>query len=416
MKKFLIGLICATFLFGIFGCKSKETSLKDSGTNLSHTYIGNTLIKDDDALTYSIINPYETQLQLSTMQIWGYLGKAELNQDKACVKSGNGSLKIRVEANPLVYEAPCIYQALNQTPINGKAHNDFTEVTHVCVDVYSTETETTKIGVGLVYFWDSNDGNNTSQSTTTWIEVQPGWNKIVYTVNRESILQTDIITDAGTTIRVPYVQYISFWFERGESDKVYYFDDLKVYKTGTPTTLIDDVREKDEICTFEQGWQVTSLQHFPWLPVDLCPMLQLNTDLRYSQDNRGGSLKMIFPIAEGERYSGVNITDVYLKKMDFTKYSDDDYLCFNFYTPVENSVDFAVVQLFTTSNENIFFSRDYPIVAGKWMTVRLSIGELRNGPTPQTNINNCQIMQVASYTKSTVGILYVDNIRVETTN
>lgn len=414
MKRFLIGLICTTFLFGIFGCKAKEASIENNGSNLSHVYMGNTLIEDDDALTYSIINPYETQLQLSTMQIWGYLGKAELNQDAAFVKSGKGSLKVQVESKPMVYEAPCIYQALNQTPINGKAHNDFTEVTHICVDVYSAETETTRLGVGLVYFWNSNDRNNTSQSATTWIDVQPGWNKIVYTVNRESIIQTDILTEDGITVRVPYVQYVSFWFERGEADKVYYFDNLKLYKTGTPTTVIDDVREKDEICTFEQSWQVTSLQHFPWLSTDLCPTLELNTDLRYVKNNRGGSLKMVFPIADAERYSGVNITDAYLDKMDFTQYRDDDYLCFNFYTPVENPVDFAVVQLFTNSNENIFFSRDYPIVAGKWMTVRLPIGELRNGPTPQTNINNCQIMQVASYTKSTIGILYVDNICVET--
>ncbi len=414
MKKILIGLICITFLFGIFGCKSKETSPEKSATNFSHIYMGNTLIEDDDALTYSIVNPYETQLQLSTMQIWGYLGKAELNQDNSFVKSGKGSLKIEVESNPFVYEAPCVYQALNQTPINGKAHNDFTEVTHISVDVYSAETQTTRIGVGLVYFWNSNDRNNTSQSTTTWIDVQPGWNKIVYTVNRESIIQTDIIAEDGTTIRVPYVQYISFWFERGEADKVYYFDDLKLHKTGTPMTVIDDVREKDEICTFDQGWQVTSLQCFPWLSTDLFPTLELNTDLQYTQYNRGGSLKMTLPVEAGGRYTGVNITDAYLDKMDFTQYSDDDYLCFNFYTPIENPVDFAVVQLFTSSNENIFFSRDYPIVAGKWMTVRLSIGELRNGPTPQTNIDNCQIMQVASYTKATVGILYVDNIRVET--
>lgn len=412
MKRIIIFLCSIILSFSFVGCKSNQDESENAEKNPSHIYMGNTLI-EDDALTYSNVNPYETQLQLSTMQIWGYLGKAELNQDKGFIKSGNGSLKVQVESEPLVNEAPCIYQALDQTPINGKALNDFTEVTHVCVDVFSAETETTRIGVGLVYLWNSNNTNATSQSTTKWIDVKPGWNKIIYTVNRESIILTEMIADDGTTTKVPYVQYVSFWFDRGETDKVYYFDDLKLYKTGTPATVIDDVREKDEICTFDQSWQITSLEYFTWLSADLCPTLELNTDLRYSQYNRGGSLKMTFPVTEKARFTGVHIKDAYLNKMDFTSYSDDDYLCFNFYTPVESPVDFVVVQLFTNKIDNRFLEREFPISAGKWLTVRLSIGELRKGPNPKTNINDCQIMQVASYTKSTVGVLYVDNIRVE---
>ena len=122
---------------------------------------------------------------------------------------------------------------------------------------------------------------------------------------------------------------------------------------------------------------------------------------------------MTFPATEKPRFTGVHIRDAYLNKMDFTAYGDNDYLCFNFYTPVENPVDFVVIQLFTDKIDNRFLERDFPISAGKWMTVRLSIGELRKGPNPKTNINACKIMQVASYTKSTVGVLYVDNIRVE---
>lgn len=409
MKKIWFFLISFVLSFCAIGCSSNEKELKNKG-NPSHIYMGNTLMQGDNASTYSYVNSYDTQLQLSTMQIWGYLGKAQLNQDKTFIKSGEGSLKIQVVSDPLVDDAPCIYQGMDQSPINGKALNDFTEVTHVCVDVYSAETETTRIGVGLVYKWN---GSQTSQSTTKWIEVNPGWNKIVYGVNRETIIQTDIIADDGTTKRVPFVEYISFWFDRGETDKYYYFDDLKLYKTGTLATVIDDIREKDEICTFDQAWQINRLENFTWLTADLYPVVELNTDINYVQNNRGGSLKMTFPATEKQRFTGVHIRDAYLNKMDFTSYNDDDYLCFNFYTPVENPVDFVVIQLFTDKIDNRFLEREFPISAGKWMTVRLSIGELRKGPNPKTNINSCKIMQVASYTKSTVGVLYVDNIRVE---
>ncbi len=395
MKKIVSVIMSALICFGLIGvagCIDKEETPQNAPTVETPSKIGK-------------VNPFDTQKQLSSVQMFGYLGKAELNKDAAYIKEGEGSMKVTVESDPIANESPFFYQGLDQTPISRANFTNFDYVSHVAMEVYNAQEETSRIGLRLIYKYDS--WGDTKQSIITWFDLTPGWNAVEYVPGRE------YITLNGDGIR--FVESIALVFERGEEDTVYYLDDLRQYQTNiAPSTIIKQLAE-NEICSFDHKWQSMSLGNLYWVDAKMQPIVEFNLDPKYTATGSGGSLKLTFPADSKDDISwpGIIIPSTSLETIDFSVYDDNDVLCIDAYTPEGKSAD-SFTLLLLGPNTSTYFQQSQRLKAGAWTNFRITVGEIRKKDTnSRVDFEDTDAIEITVSGRTREQVLYLDNIRME---
>ncbi len=398
MKKLVSVIISALMCFGFMGISSgcadnTAESSSSQGTVQTESKIGK-------------VNPFDTQKNLSSIQMFGYLGKAELNKDKAFIKEGEGSMKVTVSANPIANESPYLFQGLNQTPISRGDFTNFDYVSHVVMNVYNQQQEKSRIGLRLIYKYDS--WGDTKQSVITWFDVAPGWNSIEYVPGREYIALN------GDGVR--FVEAIGIVFERSAADTVYYLDDLRQYNTTIPPSEIVNRLAENEICSFDYMWQCMALGNLSWVSARMQPIVEFNTNPKYTSTGSGGSLKLTFPADTKDDISwpGVIIPQSSIDSIDFSAYDDNDLFCIDAYTPENSAVSQFTVILCGTEMTQNFFQASHNLQPGAWSTFKISVGEIRKKDTSSlVDFEDLKNIELTVSGRTIKTELYFDNIRME---
>ncbi len=397
MKKIISLFVSALLCLGVMGaagCSSKDSQEPSTPT-----------VEVEASSKIDKVNPFDSQRQLSSLQMFGYLGKAELNKDENYIKEGEGSMKVTVDANPISNESPFFYQGLDQTPISRGNFTNFDYVSHVVMETYNAQETDSRIGLRLIYKYDS--WGDTKQSIITWFDLKPGWNTIEYVPGREYINLN------GDGIR--FVESIALVFERGTEDTVYYLDDLRQYRTNIPPSTIIKQLAENEICSFDHKWQSMSLGNLYWVSAKMQPIVEFNVNPAYTATGNGGSLKLTFPADSKDDISwpGVIIPSATLETIDFSVYDDNDVLCVDAYTPEDKQVDSFTI-LLLGPNTTLFFQDNQRLKAGAWTQYRISVGDIRKMDSSSlVDFEDLDAIEFTVSGRTREQVVYFDNVRME---
>lgn len=385
MKKILTLILSAILLLSVTACSKKKEE---------------PIVTSDKVVT---LNNFDNQVDLNTLTLNGVLGKAELNDQVSYLISGEGSLKVTVIANPYKSSQPYLYQAM-QINKAGIDCTDFSNVEHVTLQVYNTQTTTEKIGMQMVYTDTYNKG------ITEWFELKPqAWTNVKYTISREFIPETKTV-DGSMKYLVTGMNII---FNRPTKDEVFYLDEMKVYKTDKGFTPVKMTLEKDEICSFDKLWQVQKLGFECYDGAELVPSVS------YVKDNTatgvGAACRMeTVPGPGAGRWPGIVFNEEMLKLIDWSSYKDDDKLCFDAYTPSINGLDMIYLNLYV--NGVRYASMDgASLKRGEWTTISYTVKQM-NGYSPSPSMTFAGVTGIKLFYlehSGTPKIVYLDNFRME---
>ena len=341
------------------------------------------------------LNGYETQAEFSTMTLQGILGKVELSKDTAYVTAGEASAKVTVVHNPYsVSDSPYLYQAANLVK-RGEDHTDFSKAKRITLDVYNANTTVERIGLQLQYA--------ETVSLISWFTLQPSsWTEVQYAVPRESIPK--YVKDNGDEVN--YVKGINLMYERPSSqDKVFYMDNMRLYKTEKAIEPLVKTLKINEIASFENWWQVAGLTVGGG---NYAPIVEWVKDK--STDN-GAALKLT--AQPGGIWPSIRFEEEHCALIDWASYSGDDEFAVDIYLPAGQEMEIAL----TIYGYGIpTFSSQVVLEAGKWNTIAYSVDYINS------HLYGANSYTFERTTEFTIGYrefvgtqnrqLYIDNIRM----
>ncbi len=384
MKRILAVILCFCFSIGFVACEEPQT--------------------ENDEKSIVLINGFESLAEMDTFTNFGVLGKISVNTQKEYVKSGEKSAKILVTSDPYKAAAPYVSQAF-ELKKREKNYTNFSDVGFLTLQIYNPQSETLRIGLQLVHKY--------STGMREYFDVLPNaWTKIQYTVTREYIPKLESMNN------IPYVSDLRIYFDRQEQDTIFYIDDLYLYKTKTTYEDVSMRLKRDEICSFDSGWQVafTQLEH-GGLDV-LMPTISMETVT--TSTNGGGSLKIIAPAGLGsyketERWPGVALNKDMLKLVNWGSYSGSAKFCFDVYTPLTNSVDEIWISAYA-DGIRYFSGPAEKLVPGRWITISYTVDEMNSTWewTEDRNFATTESISVRYGEETGVErVFYLDNFRME---
>ncbi len=395
MKKVLLTFLSILLCFSAVACKRTEESSSQGATP-----------QEESKSAVVVFNDFENQKVFNTVGVNGYLGKCELNDDKAYVTSGEKSMKLIVSSNPYYAGNGSLYQSLNHAPLGLGNYTNLNEISHICLDVYSEQEEDRTIGIQLVY--EYRDYKDSPKSMVEWFTVSKGKNVIEYAVSRELIN-----LDIGD---VRFVEAIEIFFERGETDEVYYLDAFRMYKTKVPASSFTVKLQEDEICLFDYKWQFSYLTNRTYVQSDMQPIFEFNTEPSYTVSGSGGSLKVTFPAAEKNDvyYPAFYVGHDLMKLVDLSLYDDNDLLCVDIYSATPEGMDVFLLLTGEAWDTQEFLVKTVALSYGKWINFKISVGDL-NAMRTKDNLtfeDTC-FLGFSVSSKTWAQTAYFDNIRME---
>ncbi len=396
MKKVLLIFLSVLLSFSAVACKKAEQSSSSSqGAQ-----------PQESQSAVIVFNDFENQKSFNTVGMKGYLGNCELNDDKAYVTSGEKSMKLTVSSNPYYIGNGSLYKSLNHDPLGLGNYTNLNEISHICLDVYSEQEEDRTIGIQLIY--EYRDYKDSPKSMVEWFTVSKGKNVIEYAVSRE-LIELDI----GD---VRFVEAIEIFFERGETDEVYYLDAFRMYKTKVPASPFTVKLQEDEICSFDYKWQFSYLTNRTYVQSDIQPIFEFNTEPSYTVSGSGGSLKVTFPAAEKNDiyYPAFYVGHDLMKLVDLSLYDDNDLLCVDVYSATPEGMDVFLLLTGEAWDTQEFLVKTVALSYGKWINFKISVGDL-NAIRTKDNLtfkDTC-FLGFSVGSKTWAQTAYFDNIRME---
>jgi len=348
------------------------------------------------------VNDFESNEEFNLIRLFGVLGTVTQNTEAEYVKSGVSSAKVVVESDPYKAGSPYIEQAF-ELKKKGVDYRNFSDVAAVSMDVYNATGGETRMGLQLTYKYSNGTRKN--------FDLQEGWNTIRFSVKREYIPQ---YTDAYD-VTAPFVEGLKIMFERGEEDGVYYLDNLKLYKTEKSYSPVTMSLKENEICSFDQDWQVELLE--PEGRPEVLASYTRVTDV--TATGSGSSVRVEAPGSASnlESWPGIFLCRDMTALVPWAEYPDDAYLCFDVYAPKENGLGSVWLSMYSGA-QRYFVTEELIVSPGAWTTYRFSVKDMN---THWSNPNNKKYnvatttgitMRWAEHTGSTC-IVYFDNFRME---
>ena len=349
------------------------------------------------------INTFDSHADLNSLTLNGVLGKVEVNQEDAYLKSGDGSAKVTVISDPYKAAQPYLYQAMNVQK-TGVDCTDFSKVEHVTMDVYNPQSKVKRIGMQPVFTDAYNKG------VIEWFDLKAsGWTKVKYTIAREYIPLNK--NEQGEKVHL--VTGMNIIFDRPSENEEFYLDDMKIYKTDKGFTPVKMALGKDEICSFDKLWQVQKLGLECYDGAELVPTVSYVKDI--TSTGSGAALRMdTIPGPGAGRWPGIVLNEEMLSLVDWASYGDNDRFCFDVYTPTTNSLDKIYPNLYV--NGVRFVSADgISLKRGEWITVSYTVKELNAyGAGKQMDFSQVTGIKIFYLEHSgTSKVVYLDNFRME---
>ena len=370
---------------GLCGCQSQEKETETTPTN-----------------PVILLNDFETQADLSTTAMVGLLGRAELNQDAAYKTSGQGSVKLTVIHDPYTEAlSPTLFQSVNLQKRQLDC-SDFSKTSSMTVDVYNANSTVEKLGIQMRY-------SASGYSLIEWFDLAPNtWTTIRYKVPRESIPQSQKNGKVGS-----FIQGIQFLYERPtDTDRVFYMDNVRLYKTSDTVEVLDKVLKQDEICSFDSWWQVAGLTISGGA---YAPTVSWVKDKVVSG---GAAVKLNAVGGNDGVWPEIAFEPDYCKLIDWSSYGENDTMAIDVYLPEGQQMEIALTLY---ANGIPFYTKQVELVAGEWNTISCTVGEIHSQLS-----EGAEGLKFSMTTKITLGYrgflgtedrqIYLDNFRMERAN
>lgn len=345
------------------------------------------------------VNDFESNDEFGLIRLFGVLGRVEQNTQAEYVKTGSASAKVIVESNPYKPGAPYMQQAFELKKA-GKDFRNFSSVASLSVDVYNATGEKSRMGMQLNY--------GTSNGTRKNFDLETGWNTIRFNIKREYIPQTTN-TD---NVTAPFVEGLSILFDRGATDKVYYVDNLCLYKTEKSYTPITMSLKENEICSFDREWQVELLE--PEGRSDLLASYMQVSDI--TANGTGCSIRVEAPGSSSNlgSWPGIFLNREMTALVPWSEYPSDARLCFDVYAPEEGGMDTIWLSMYS-GGTRYFVTDELALTPGKWITYSFTVAEMNS----QMNSSRHSVSSTTGLTirweekAGAARIFYMDNFRME---
>ena len=216
----------------------------------------------------------------------------------------------------------------------------------------------------------------------------------------------------------PFVESLKILFERGNEDTVYYLDNLKIYKTEKSFTPVTLSLKENEICSFDQDWQVELLE--PEGRPETLASYTRATDV--TSTGSGSSVRVEAPGASSNlgSWPGIFLCRDMTALVPWSEYPEDAYLCFDVYAPEGNGLDCVWLSMYSGA-QRYFVTDQLFVTPGVWTTYRFSVKDMNshwsNPNNKKYNVSTTTGITIrwAEHTNPTQ-VVYVDNFRMEFSN
>ena len=355
-----------------------------------------------------LVNDFETQKDLNSMMMYTVLGKVTVQSDESYISHGEASAKITVMADPFDggYDAytPSLYQSMNIKK-DGRDYRDFSKTGTVEFDLYNSSDTQQRIGLALYYSYYN------GSSAREWFTLAPNaWTTVRYSVTRELIPESK--NGEGNTVR--NVEGVYLYFDRQQEETNFYLDALRLYSNDSPIgESVKGELKENEICSFDSLWQITGTAMSTG---NARPTLSQSK--AFTSDG-GSSLKVqtTATAAGGYYYFYLRKANLY-KFANFSKLSDDDYFCFELYSPTDGGFEGAIHMYIYTAGQSAYISETvFNVTAGNLSKVRIPLSEINSAPNADPENDACfQYLIDITFgyrTSNSSQTFYIDNVRVE---
>ena len=327
---------------------------------------------DSDLLPsdYKMINDFECWDDLATLLFKDSFGKATINTDLNYIKHGQGSMKVEIFST---YEMPTILLYPGFNPIN---KSNFNDVDRIITDVYNSSDE--EVSIFLNIDSRSTYGFEMDATAREYILKPNSWNKVVYDLNREYLLDTFSLDE---------VMHIAMRFERIKSDPyTLYIDNMQIH-INDELKAKTYVRESDEIMFFENDRDIDYFNCTSYyFLTKIYPIIDINIEPKYVSQGKK-SLRVRIPEGTNGAFPMIelhNNKEVIDRISKANGISLDIFNANNLNIPI----DIHIRDFNRTSGGALKASvkRQVWIEANSWSTITFSKEELIKGSLDMNNI------------------------------
>ena len=363
MKKFAVSLIASIMAFSTLatvGCSKKE----EESVEPSHIVLAD-------------FEKFEPDFQL--MRISKHFGAVNVNKDMTYVKSGTTSAKVQPLGHVPSQSQPWLYFPLQSTRFEYD-YRDFSHYDSVSMWAYNAETESIDVELGFVE--KMTEINNIATIPGEMQEVKPGWNKLVYYPDLDSLnLVCDVSNLLGIYLRFPHTSSYEL-----EDAPVLYIDDVLLKKSPEKQQVAELIQlDENEILNFDKDWQQSVLivnapneNSAPEVGI----VKASDENLTVLDDGRQEDyvLKVVTKASDNSGYPGIEIPAKVIKKSglaDIAKADRSKYnFCFDVYAVNDNKwfyPDYGI------SMWNNWHSTNHEAKQGQWTTYRYNLTLIPSG-------------------------------------
>lgn len=190
---------------------------------------------------------FEPDFQL--IRLSKHFGAVNVNTDSTYVKSGTTSAKVQPLGHVPSKSQPMMFFPLSSVTYEYD-YKDFTYFDNVNMWIYNAESEPLEVEIGFVEkMLDIKDYATIPGEMNT---LKPGWNKIVYYPDLNSLnLVCDINNFLGVYLRFEHTPSYEL-----EDAPVLYIDDVQLKKAPKQQVVEEVIKlDKGEILNFDKAWQ-----------------------------------------------------------------------------------------------------------------------------------------------------------------
>ena len=398
MKKLFVSLLASIMAFSALaftGCQKEE----ETGTPTQ--------------VVLADFEKFEPDFQL--MRISKHFGAVTVNTDATYVKSGTTSAKVQPLGHVPSKSQPWLYFPLSSTRFEYD-YRDFSYFDNVNMWIYNAESETVEVELGFVE--KMTEINNIATIPGEMWTLKPGWNKLVYYPDLNSLnLVCDITNFLGVYLRFKNTPSYEL-----EDAPVFYIDDVQLKKSPEKQQVAELIQlDENEILNFDKDWQQGVLTvHAPLAKTapELGVVKASDENITVLDDGRTDDyvLKLVTKagtekVPDGIRWTGFAVPAKVIKKSgiaDIAKADRKKYeFRFDVYAVNDNKMFYCDYGI---SMWNNWYSTNHQSKQGQWTTYRFNLTQIPSGI--YGDLSGIAITW-AEYAVGGDMTFYFDNFRIE---
>ena len=398
MKKKILSVALSVFAaFSLVGCGSSSDG-ESANTQSKAGMLERICVNDFESTTdYSplrvdgIVRVYKT---LNGQKKMG--GKTEETGVQAFEGAGCAEVLLKKEDDRVV--SPMVYQPFN---LEAKEdYSDFSYVSKISFCIYNAQEEQENVNLKFSFAGGA--------TVFKQYSLQPKqWNEIVYENYREYM---------------PNVMCEGVWFMFGgsdEHDSRFYMDDIALYKTQKGYNVVTMELDEHEVCSFDKVYQTKFVSVMTAATkASLAPTMSASS---FTKTGKGASLYVEAPAGEelwqtSNNWPGIELYSPMLKLVNWADYDENDKLCFDVYSPVENGMDQIWFNLYNSAGTRVWKKDGSSLPKGKWVTLSYTVGEISKTYGKQDSFDDLSHIRILwGEFLGADRAFYVDNFRMEIT-